>query len=47
MRWEERVSATPNARFRRMEVVVYPASAPDHEAARLAGYLASSQELNK
>ena len=43
MRWEERVSATQNTQFRRMEVVVYPASAPDHEAARLAGYLASPQ----
>lgn len=43
MRWEERVSATPNTRFRRMEIAVYPASAPDHEAARLVGYLASPQ----
>lgn len=47
MRWEERVSATPNTRFRRIEIVVYPASAPDHEAARLAGYLASPQGANK
>jgi general secretion pathway protein I len=43
MRWEERVSTTPNARFRRIEVAVYPAGAPDHEAARLAGYLAAPQ----
>lgn len=47
MRWEERVSATPNARFRRMEVTVYPASAPDHEATRLAGYLSSPQGANQ
>jgi general secretion pathway protein I len=46
MRWEERVSATPNARFRRIEIVVYPASAPEHEAARLAGYLASPPGAN-
>jgi len=43
MRWEERVSATPNALFRRIEIVVYPVSQPDHEAARLAGYLAAPQ----
>lgn len=42
MRWEEIVSTTPNTRFRRMEIVVYPASAPEHEAARLAGYLAAA-----
>lgn len=42
-RWEERVSATPNALFRRIEIVVYPVSQPDHEAARLAGYLAAPQ----
>jgi len=47
MRWEERVSATPNTRFRRMEIVVYPANAPAHEAARLAGYLASPQRANQ
>ena len=40
-RWEERVSATPNDLFRRIEIVVYPASQPGHEAARLAGYLAA------
>lgn len=47
MRWEEIVSATPNTRFRRMEIVVYPASAPEHEAARLAGYLASPKGANQ
>lgn len=41
LRWEERVSATPNTRFRRIEVLVY--STPDHEAAHLAGYLTSPQ----
>lgn len=43
MRWEERVSATPNKRFRRIEIVVYPASEPGHEAAHMAGYLISPQ----
>lgn len=47
MRWEERVSATPNTRFRRIEITVYPASAADHEAARLAGYLAAPQGADK
>lgn len=43
LRWEERVSATPNTGFRRIEIVVFPADRPDHEAARLAGYLAAPQ----
>lgn len=47
MRWEERISATPNTRFRRIEILVYPASTPDHEAARLAGYLTSPQGGNQ
>lgn len=43
LRWEELVSATPNTRFRRIEITVYPADEPGHEAARLAGYLAAPQ----
>lgn len=43
LRWEERVSATPNTRFRRIEIAVYPSAEPDHEAARLAGYLSAPQ----
>lgn len=43
LRWEEQVSATPNTRFRRIEITVYPAGEPGHEAARLAGYLAAPQ----
>lgn len=47
LRWEERVNATPNTRFRRIEITVYPASEPDHAAARLAGYLAGPQGAGK
>lgn len=43
MRWEERVSATPNDLFRRIEISVYPADEANHETARLAGYLAAPQ----
>lgn len=43
LRWEERVSATPNTGFRRIEILVYPSSQPTYEAARLAGYLAAPQ----
>jgi general secretion pathway protein I len=47
LRWEERVGATPNSRFRRIEISVYPVEEPDHEAARLAGYLVAPQGANK
>lgn len=47
MRWEEQVRATPNAAFRRVEIAVYPASRPGHEAARLAGYLAAPKGVAK
>jgi general secretion pathway protein I len=42
MRWEERVSSTPNASFRRIEIVVYAAAQPDHEIGRLSGFLGAS-----
>ncbi len=45
MRWEERVSDTPNARFRRIELAVFMAGAPDHDAARLAGYLVAPKGI--
>lgn len=47
LRWEELVSATPNTRFRRIEITVYPAADPGHEAARLAGYLAAPQGASR
>lgn len=36
--WEERVSATPNAVFRRMEIRVYAVGHPDRDLAQLVGY---------
>jgi general secretion pathway protein I len=36
--WRETVSGTPNTRFRRVEVQVFPARTPGHAAARLVGY---------
>jgi general secretion pathway protein I len=38
--WRETVSPTPNARFRRVEVQVIPARAPERVAATLVGYAA-------
>jgi len=38
--WRETVSPTPNARFRRVEVQVFPARAPERVAATLVGYAA-------
>jgi general secretion pathway protein I len=37
--WRETVSGTPNPRFRRVEVQVFPAHTPDHAAARLVSYV--------
>jgi len=37
--WRETVSGTPNARFRRVEVQVFPARKPDRAVARLVGYV--------
>lgn len=36
--WEERVSATPNAAFRRMEIRVYASGRTDRYLAQLVGY---------
>lgn len=36
--WRETVSGTPNPRFRRVEVQVFPARTPDRAVARLVGY---------
>ena len=41
--WRETVSGTPNPRFRRIEVQVFPARTPDHAAARLVGYAVRSE----
>jgi general secretion pathway protein I len=41
--WRETVSGTPNQLFRRVEVQVFPARAPDYEAARLVGYAVRSE----
>jgi general secretion pathway protein I len=41
--WRETVSGTPNQRFRRVEVQVFPARAPDHALATLVGYATRSQ----
>jgi len=40
--WQETVSQTPNPRFRRVEVRVFPASAPNHVVATLVGYVVRS-----
>ena len=37
--WRETVSGTPNARFRRVEVQVFPARTPDRAVAKLVGYV--------
>ena len=41
--WRETVSQTPNPRFRRVEVRVFPASAPNHTVATLVGYVVRSE----
>jgi len=41
--WRETVSGTPNARFRRVEVQVFPARRPDRSVARLVGYVVRSE----
>jgi general secretion pathway protein I len=38
--WRETVSGTPNPRFRRVEVQVFPARSPSHAVATLIGYAA-------
>jgi general secretion pathway protein I len=40
--WRETVSGTPNPRFRRVEVQVFPARMPNYVAARLVGYAVRS-----
>lgn len=40
--WRETVSGTPNPRFRRVEVQVFPARTPDRAVARLVGYAVRS-----
>lgn len=41
--WEERVTGTPNAAFRRMEIRVYAAGHADRYLAQLIGYLGRQQ----
>jgi len=41
--WRETVSGTPNQRFRRIEVQVFPARTPDHAVATLVGYATRSE----
>jgi general secretion pathway protein I len=40
--WRETVSGTPNPRFRRVEVQVFPARTPDRAVATLVGYATRS-----
>ena len=40
--WRESVGATPNPAFRRIDVEVAEASAPDYVLARLTGYVAGT-----
>ena len=40
--WRETVAGTPNPVFRRIEVEVAEASAPDYVLARIAGYVAGA-----
>jgi len=42
--WRETVSGTPNPRFRRVEVQVFAARAPDHAVATLVGYATRSDQ---
>jgi general secretion pathway protein I len=37
--WQESIGGTPNPAFRRIEISVADAAAPDHVLARLVGYL--------
>jgi general secretion pathway protein I len=41
--WRETVTATPNAAFRKIEIVVARPDAPDYALARLVGYLGESR----
>ena len=40
--WRETVSATPNAAFRKIEIVVADPQVPDYALARLVGYIGNS-----
>ncbi|MET0918288.1 MAG: type II secretion system minor pseudopilin GspI [Burkholderiales bacterium] len=40
--WRETVSQTPNPRFRRVEVRVFPTAAPNYAVATLVGYVVRS-----
>ena len=40
--WRENVGATPNPAFKRLDVEVAEASAPDYVLARLTGYVAGA-----
>lgn len=40
--WRESVGATPNPAFRRLDIEVAEAAAPDYVLARLAGYVAGA-----
>jgi general secretion pathway protein I len=39
--WHESIGGTPNPAFRRIEITVADASAPDYALVRLVGYLAN------
>lgn len=41
--WRENVAATPNPVFRRLDVEVAEAAAPDYVLARLTGYVAANR----
>jgi general secretion pathway protein I len=42
--WHETVSATPNAAFRKIEIVVARPDSPDYALARLVGYLGNARQ---
>lgn len=39
LKWEERISETPNTNFKRIEILINLPDTPEHQAARLIGYL--------
>lgn len=44
LRWEERVSNTPNIAFRRIEIRVYAGARDEHALTQLVGYLARGRD---
>jgi len=44
LRWEERVTNTPNTAFRRIEIKVYQRDHEEHALAQLVGYLGRGKD---